>query len=141
MQTPKWGGKRSNNENQQVLLVYRLPAENECVIFFKNPNSSMKKTDQVKHVKKSLKITEELWQEFKAGRIDPTTHKIQYEDDNGKPSGRFDILQDVFKRIDDAGRIIDYKNVAAELLKGDGYLSYIPIVAKCFLKKGETTVI
>ena len=52
-----------------------------------------------------------------------------------------EYLKDVIDRVAAAGKTVDYKNVVAELFKGDGYLSYIPIVQKCFLEKGGTTLI
>lgn len=139
MNTPCWGGTRQKTENENILLVYRLPEEHEVVIFFKNPASKLRRQEQLAHLKKSLKITEEIWKDYKAGLINADKHGIEYEDPEGNPSGRRETLSTVLDRIKTAGREQDYKNVAAELLKGDGYLSYIPIVQKCFLKKGATS--
>ena len=141
MHKPVWGGNKQNLDNSKILLVYRLPAENECVIFFQNPASTMRRKDQLEHVQRSLKITEEIWTELKAGKIDPNVHGIEYEGPDGEKSGKKEYLKDVLDRVKAAGKVVDYKNVVAELLKGDGYLSYIPIVQKCFIKKRGTTLI
>lgn len=141
MHKPVWGDNKQNLNNSKILLVYRLPADSECVIFFQNPASTMRRQDQLKHVQQSLKITEEIWTELKEGKIDPNTHGIKYEGPDGEKSGKKEYLKDVIDRVNAAGKAIDYKNIVAELLKGDGYLSYIPIVQKCFLKKGGTTLL
>ena len=141
MHKPGWGGRKQKTEESKILMVYRLPADNETVIIFQNPASTMRRQDQLKHVQRSLKITEEIWKELKEGKLDPLTHGIEYEGPDGTASGRKEHLKDVMDRVKAAGNIVDYKNVAAELLKGDGYLSYIPIVQKCFLKKGDTGLV
>lgn len=137
MHKPVWGGNKQKLGNSKILLVYRLPTDNECVIFFQNPSSTMRRQDQLKHVQQSLKITEEIWTELKAGEIDPNVHVIEYEGPDGEKSGKKECLKDVVDRVNAAGKVVDYKSVVAELLKGNGYLSYIPIIQKCSLRKEE----
>lgn len=140
MQYPKWKNRSAPTDDQKILMVYRLPKDNECIIFFKNPKSTLTRQGQLEHLRKSLKILEEVWKEYKNEKIDGS-HEIQYENDDGTPSTRTDSIDTVLKRIDAAGKMVDFKNFASEFIKGDGYLSYIPIVQKSFLKQGETTLI
>lgn len=140
MQYPKWKSRSTQTDDQKILMVYRLPKDNECIIFFKNPKSTLTRQGQLEHLRKSLKILEEVWKEYKNEKIDGS-HEIQYENDDGTLSTRTDSIDTVLKRIDAAGKMVDFKNFASEFIKGDGYLSYIPIVQKSFLKQGETTLI
>lgn len=138
---PVWHKTKIKEGESKILYVYTMPSKEEAIVFFYNLKSKLSRQDQVKHLTRSLSITEKVWQEVLKGSIDVSDHKIKYEDEYGNPSPREEVLADVIARIRAAGHDVDYKNFAAELLKGDGYDSYIPIVKRCGMKDGKDKLI
>lgn len=138
---PVWHKTKLKEGESKILYVYTMPTKEEAIIFFYNLKSKLSRQDQVKQLSHSLNVTEHLWQDILKGSIDVSTHTIKYDDEYGKPSTREETLADVIARIRGAGHDVDYKNFAAELLRGDGYDSYIPIVKRCGMKDGKEKLI
>ena len=145
MKSPKWRTKTNVSYEEKILCTYRF-GNNNCnkeMIIMKNPKSTLSRAEQLEHVNKSIKITEDMWVHYyKEGKDGgPAACVINFEDNDGNMTDQqislADALEAVVVQRQARGMeaIPTLRDLCVYLLKFDGYNVYVPISYHSNLKK------
>lgn len=145
MKTPKWRAKTNVSYEEKILCTYRFgnSSGNKEMIIMRNPKSTLSRAEQLEHVKRSIKITEEMWVHYYKENKDggPAACMINFEDNDGNMTDQQISLEDalnaviVQRQARGVEAIPTLRDLCVYLLKFDGYNVYVPISYSSQLKK------